>query len=228
MPKTYRISKLGAKVLSKVRHRKGHGVHSPFAFALITKVVEERCKYYAYEDIALYLQQFPALKPKISKADKLIFRLVNHFEAQKILEIGSGEGITTLFASSPKSNSECVCVELSPRQIKQAVQTYSGWNRDIVLHTKSFPQTSEKQDCIIIDLKNWQNADYNFFVTQIFPLCSHNTFIVIKHIRQNRNQLKLWRQLRNRCEITVSCDLYSLGILFFNPKLHKKNYRISF
>ena len=28
-----------------LRHRKGFGVHSPFAFSFITKVIDERCGY---------------------------------------------------------------------------------------------------------------------------------------------------------------------------------------
>ena len=29
-----------------IRYRKGYGVHSPFVFNLITKVIEEHCSYY--------------------------------------------------------------------------------------------------------------------------------------------------------------------------------------
>ena len=34
-----------------LRHRKGFGVHSPFAFSFITKVIDERCGDYSYQYI---------------------------------------------------------------------------------------------------------------------------------------------------------------------------------
>ena len=40
-----------------IRYRKGFGVHSPFVYNLITKVIEERCPYYCFDDIELVRKQ---------------------------------------------------------------------------------------------------------------------------------------------------------------------------
>lgn len=39
------------KAIRRLRHRRGFGVHSPFAFSLITKVIEENFMYYSYAEI---------------------------------------------------------------------------------------------------------------------------------------------------------------------------------
>lgn len=39
--------------LSRFRHRCGYGVHSPFAFNLITQVIYESTPYYRYKDLAV-------------------------------------------------------------------------------------------------------------------------------------------------------------------------------
>ena len=38
--------------LYRFRHRCGYGVHSPFAFNLITHVIYESTAYYKYEELA--------------------------------------------------------------------------------------------------------------------------------------------------------------------------------
>ena len=38
--------------LLRFRHRCGYGVHSPFAFNLITQVIYENTPYYKYKDLA--------------------------------------------------------------------------------------------------------------------------------------------------------------------------------
>ncbi len=37
--------------LKRFRHRRGYGVHSPFAFDFLTYVVYERGEYYAYREL---------------------------------------------------------------------------------------------------------------------------------------------------------------------------------
>ena len=47
------ILKKGVLLYRSIRYRRGFGVHSPFVFNLITKVIEERCQYYSFHDIEL-------------------------------------------------------------------------------------------------------------------------------------------------------------------------------
>lgn len=227
MPQIYKISKLGLKALHKVRHSGGHGVHSPFVFTLITKVIEEKAPYYAYINITSYLEAFPFFKRTTTKYNRLVFKLVNHFNAKNILEIGSGSGITSLYGTSVSKDIEYNCFELSSEKQERAIQIYEGWDRDINLHTEKLPDLKKKQDCIIINLKNYY-IDYELFLSYILPLCDENSFIIIKGIRTKRRNQMLWRKLKQFERVTVSMDLFNTGILFFNKKLYKRNYRLNF
>ena len=69
--------------LYRFRHRCGYGVHSPFAFNLITHVIYESTAYYKYEELAkaqkqLELEKDKRWKYESKKVKRLLFRLVNY------------------------------------------------------------------------------------------------------------------------------------------------------
>lgn len=78
----------GKKIFRKLRHRKGHGVHSPFVYELISRVVEEKCFFYAFDEI-----EKNASSP--SKATKeygrFLFRLINHLRCRSVVQLGGDE-----------------------------------------------------------------------------------------------------------------------------------------
>lgn len=227
MPKIYRFTKIGSIILSKVLHHNGHGVHSPFVFSLITKVISENAHYYAYKDIEDYLQEQKFQKSGNKKYDRLVFRLVNHFKSQNILELGSGFGLTSLYATAPSQKVECCCVELSEKKRKYAEAIYLNYNRKIELLAEDSIKTEEKKDCIIVNLDNYP-LSYEWFHEHLLPLCSEKTFIILKGIRTKRQNQVLWRKLKRNQRVSVSIDMFNSGILFFNNKLYKRNYRFNF
>ena len=69
--------------LARFRHRKGYGVHSPFAFRFITDVIYERHSYYAYAKLDKVLPFSMQLRKR--KGLHLLLRLANHFQPQTIV-----------------------------------------------------------------------------------------------------------------------------------------------
>jgi hypothetical protein len=51
------------------------------------------------------------------------------------------------------------------------------------------------------------------------------SILIIDGIAHNSAMKDLWKQLKNRPEVRVTIDLYALGIVFFDTKLHKQNYK---
>lgn len=226
MAKIYHISRPALRLLYKIRHHRGHGIHSPFLFSLITKVIEEKLPYYAYEDISIFLAEYPLKKRYGAKPARLFFRMVNYFDARNILEIGTGYGINTLYLTASSNAIECNAVEPKHEAYRVANSMCKKWGRNVQIHSE-LPILRKKQDCILIDLKDYPNSSDMLF-RYILPLCHEKTFIILKSIRTNRDSKALWRNLRANNDVTVTLDLFNLGIVFFDKKLYRYNYKISF
>lgn len=67
--------------LSRFRHRRGYGIHSPSAFDFVTGVIYERAEYYAYRP----LRQRYGLRGRHLKDARLLFRLANHVQPHTIV-----------------------------------------------------------------------------------------------------------------------------------------------
>lgn len=76
------------KALSRYRTGKGFGVHSPFAFNFILKVLREKWGYYDYAIIDEECSKHEdGIKEKYAR---LTFRIINHFNPDSIALIGNG------------------------------------------------------------------------------------------------------------------------------------------
>ena len=77
-----------------MRFRKGFGVHSPFVYNLITKVIEEKSVYYAFEEIENFRQQLlsddelnlvTSRETQPAAYGALLFRMVHFFKCRTII-----------------------------------------------------------------------------------------------------------------------------------------------
>ena len=90
--------------LSRYRRGKGFGIHSPFAFHFVLRVLKERAAYYFYDDIDEYRQLASAgrsrmkgrKRPLVSRKNaRLLFRIVNCFQPSAVLAFGSSYGVSS-------------------------------------------------------------------------------------------------------------------------------------
>jgi predicted O-methyltransferase YrrM len=119
---------------------KGHGMHSPFVFELITKILNDKRKYPFYDDIeqlrcrlkqdnrVLEIEDFgagsrvnPTNKRKVSaiaksalkpnKYSRLLFRMVQFYQPKSVLELGTCFGITTAYLAQGNKDAEVFTME---------------------------------------------------------------------------------------------------------------------
>ena len=66
--------------LRRIRHRCGYGIHSPFAYNLVTQVIYNDGEYYAYNP----LRSRYRLRGRRAKIARLLFRLANNTQPCEI------------------------------------------------------------------------------------------------------------------------------------------------
>lgn len=95
----------------RLKQSRGHAVHSPFAYELITQVFRSHHSFYAFSDIPERLRGHGLDTRLITSFNHLSYRLVHYFKARNILEVNPGTGINTLFLMAPSTQTNCTWLE---------------------------------------------------------------------------------------------------------------------
>lgn len=206
----------------RIRTTKGYGVHSPFAFFFITKVINEKLPYNAYFDISHHLSKNAMDSKEITEIHHLLFRLVNFFQPQNILEIGLDKGISMLFLIAPSQKITCVGIEKDPEKIAMAQKLLSYKKKQIEIRN-TIPNSTF--DAIFCDLDVETTKNEN--IEEILFEHSHNqTFWMITNKGRSKAAKATWERIKSDERARITFDKKQVGIVILNSDYHKLNYLI--
>lgn len=241
-----------------------HDIHSPFIYDLYTNIITENNAYYVFDKIEsvrskmllsedkIPVQDFGTggeeqkqrllklsfiashfLKPE--KEARLLFRLVNFFRPQSILELGTSLGITTLYMATPDSKSKVVTIEGCHNTAAVA-----GKNFQRAGITNVIQEVGEFSKSLPGALSHFKKIDLAYFdgnhrkepTLQYFNSCLEyhhvDSVFVFDDIYWSKEMADAWNEIRNHPAVTVSIDLYSMGIVLFRDTLPKQHFKLKF
>lgn len=222
-------------------HHGGFGVHSPFAYHLITQVIGERRGYYAYDDLELIRKQLAQgeagwHRDLTAKEEKLLFRLANFIGARQIVQLGATDGLASLYLTYHSREARCLVVEPDPERARMATRIYGRWGRgaielragDYLEQTDRVLSEMSKIDLLVVDPTNAATKAQLMLGIALRHHFHDRSLIVVEHLRDNIKNEFFWEWLIQQQEPTVTIDLCSIGIVVFNSKLYKRHYKIYF
>ncbi len=90
------------KYLRKLFHKGGHNVHSPFAYKLLTAVVEEKAYYYKYHSLK---QDLKKTRSKIHLPElRFLYRLAVHYPISSIRYYGENSHLEEILKDFPQNH----------------------------------------------------------------------------------------------------------------------------
>jgi predicted O-methyltransferase YrrM len=243
------------------KHR-GHGVHSPFVFSFVKNVIEADGIFYDFKKIEnirnnlltnnskIKVEDFGAGSKKIktpyrkisqiaktslkpASQAQLLFRIVNYFSPDSILELGTSLGITTAYLASARKKIKIYTIEGSPEISNIAKNVFKHLHlKNIKLLNGKFDnelplilQKLNKKNIIYIDGNHSYNATLHYF-NEIIKFATEQTIIIFDDIYWSKEMKKAWIKIYNSEKISISIDLFWFGIVFFKKMKHKQHFKI--
>lgn len=240
------------------RARTWQDLHAPAAFRFAKAVVQDDRSFYAFSRIETLRSFLLNDRTKIETVDygagslvdagaertiadiarftpvspetgRRLFRLVNHYQPETVVELGSSLGISTAYLASARRRSKVFAVEGNPALGRQARRNWDWLGLDnIRLRTATFDEALpailseiDRLDLLFLDGDHRQEPSMRYFEQCLTKTHSGSIFI-IADIHWSAGMEAAWAEMRAHPSVRLSIDLFQMGVLFFDPAIKMK------
>ena len=227
--------------LRRYSRSKGFGIHSPFAFDFVLRVLRERCRYYAYTDIenqrrqALLLASEHTRRPSVIslKNAKMLFRIICRFHPSLILQCGTTDGVSSFAMLNVDSNSRLII--------------YTGKNCHDSIYDKITQPYASRIDCRpslseAIDTYRHANADAAPFILvndvsepdfllladTIVDALHREGIVIVRNISRSPIVRRLWNRTIAAIPHGMSFSNDRIGIIVGYRRLPRQHFSLWF
>ena len=223
------------------KHRKWHGIHSPYLFAFVNRVV------FNSQHTAVpgtILKEFRAQRSESSfvrrssvrwKQGALLHRIALWFRPEMIIELGTGMGISTMFLASGSPGTPLHSIEGNSERAQQASRLMERCcPGSVTIHHGEMREQLEAllpmvpgRFLAFVD-GNHQYEPTLSYVRYLLDRAGDEALIVMDDIYWSRGMHRAWKEIISWPDVHISMDLFHMGILLLRRDLHKRQFKIKF
>jgi len=259
----FRIAKY-LKYIILARHRKGYGIHSPFAFDLISRVFRNKVdpgvvsriemvrkrmisdhRSIIVKDIGSGSEKLKTNLRKVSdiaryssvpqKYGILLSKIAAEFGESYMVELGTSLGISTMYIAAQCPDSVVYTVEGCPATAEIAKENFrKAGMKNIEVVNGSFDEVlseiingNKKPALVFIDGNHRKEPVINYF-NKIAEIIDNHAVIIIDDIYYSRDMEEAWKEIKRNKKVSVTVDIFRMGIVFFREGICHNDYIIRY
>jgi predicted O-methyltransferase YrrM len=162
---------------------------------------------------------------------KLLYRLVQYFKPNNVLELGTSLGIATQAMALGNPSAAITSIEGCPNVSAFAKQQLSEFHiKNSNLQNGTFTEViptlhKNSWDMVFFDGHHNKNATLNYFETLVDK--THNDSIFIfDDIHWSKEMSDAWEIIQKHPKVTVTIDTFYWGLVFFRKEQLKEHFII--
>lgn len=167
------------------------------------------------------------------KRAKLLFRIVNYFQPNTILEIGTSLGLATSALSLGSKNAKVITLEGCPNTMTIAKNECELQNLNNIefINTKFEDYLSNCQlntehcQLIYFDGNHSKKATLDYFELLV-PTITNDSVWIFDDIHWSKDMEEAWEIIKNHPKVKVTIDTFQWGIVFFRSEQEKEHFVI--
>lgn len=174
-----------------------------------------------------------ALKPK--KLAQLLYRLAKEFKPNNLIELGTCLGVTTAYFSEALPYASITTMEGCPQTAAIAQENWEKLSlKNIKVEVGNFDDTlpalikqQDQLDFVFIDGNHRKKATLKYF-NLCLPKVHQDSVIIFDDIYWSKGMEEAWNHIKAHPDVTVTIDLFWIGLVFFRSGQAKQDFKIRF
>jgi len=166
---------------------------------------------------------------------KLLYRLAHHHPAQKMIELGTCLGITTAYLAKANQEATLITMEGCSETANIAYQNFVSLGlTNVELQVGNFNdlfpkevEASSQLDFVYIDGNHTKAATLNYFHVCL-PKTHEGTLLLFDDIYWSKGMKEAWEEIKAHPQVTVTIDLFWIGLVYFKKDQVKEHFKIKF
>lgn len=174
---------------------------------------------------------------KPDRFGRLLYRLIDRFESSTVFDLGTSLGLTTAYLAraSGRHNGHVITFEGCPETATVARQNLAGLsvsNVDIVVGNIDRTLTEqvalvERINLAFFDANHRYEPTVRYFETCL-PKAHNDTVFVFDDIHWSADMERAWETIKNHPSVTITVDLFDVGLVFFRREQPKQHFTLRF
>ncbi len=165
---------------------------------------------------------------------QLLFRLVNYFRPATILELGTSLGLTTAYLAAADSRRRVVTFEGCPNVAATARETFAALQLSNVAivegnidHTlaPTLLALNVAVDFVFFDGNHRYEPTLRYFERCLVHRTDESVF-VLDDIHWSAEMEQAWEVIKAHPEVTLTVDLFYIGLVFFRKNQPKQHFSL--
>jgi predicted O-methyltransferase YrrM len=173
--------------------------------------------------------------PVPEKYGTLLSNLASEFGKPIIVELGTSFGISTMYMAASCPEALVYTIEGSTAIAEIAEQNFNNAGiTNIKLLTGSFEEmlpgiveTGIKPGLVFIDGNHRKDPVLKYF-DLLAEWSDYKTVIVIDDIYYSREMEEAWNEIKQNERVSVTVDIFRMGIVFFREGINRRDYTIRY
>lgn len=177
-------------------------------------------------DIAKHALKSPRLA-------QVIYRLVADLQPKNIIELGTSLGVTSIYLQKAAPRAHVYTLEGCPEIANIARESFAkAGTKDIELIPGNFDDTFKALidsldhiDFVFVDGNHKKDATLNYF-EWCLPKVHENTLLIFDDIHWSQGMKDAWAQVKAHPQVTVTVDLFWMGLVYFRKGQVREDFVI--
>ncbi|MCU0408197.1 MAG: class I SAM-dependent methyltransferase [Bacteroidales bacterium] len=244
-------------------HSRGHGIHSPFVFRLVSSVFRNKtaasivCKvenarkrmlndrrWIEVTDLGSgsggrkygrrRISDIARTSPVTARYGRLLSAMAAEFGNGYIVEMGTSAGISTMYMALCEKPCSILTIEGSEEIARVAAENFSNAGiANISIAAGSFEEylpaalAKAVPGLVFIDGDHRPERLLAYF-DLIAKEAGNETVVIIDDIHMNAEMGRAWKEIGMREDVTVTVDIFRMGLVFFRKEVTKGNYVVRY